>query len=181
MNTIQGMAPIRRKRNVHEGKKQIDSPLAPQGNDSPSIPILIRLLLDLGGKTDRAHDPVPKLLVQYRLVRISIRLDHFIQPVNQWLLGRHLHHVAPEGKPCQLFLQLTLFDSQDRGQLFDILGDGLRLTVEDGGDGDFIAAELLGNVGKGELLGSFSGEEGVGLNRETVSKAGLRLMLAIDW
>ena len=89
--------------------------------------------------------------------------------------------MAAEGKTGQLFLQLTSFDAQDRGQLFDVLGDGLRLTVENGGDGDFIAAELLGDVGEGELLGSFGGEEGVGLDRETVGEAGLRLMLAIDW
>ena len=71
-----------------------------------------------------------------------------------------------------------MFDAQDRGQLLDILGGGLRLAVEDGGDGDFVTPDLLGDVGEGELLGGFGGEEGVGLDGEAVGEAGLRLMLA---
>ena len=88
--------------------------------------------------------------------------------------------MAPEGKAGQLLLQCAVLDAQDRGELLDILGRGLRLPVEDGGHGDFVAAELLRDVGEGELLRGFGSEEGVGLDGETVSEAGLRLMLAID-
>lgn len=163
-----------------EKRNKIDLPLPSQGNDSPLIPILVNLLLHLGRKTNRAHDAISQLLVQYRLVCISIILYNFIQPVNQWLLGRHVHHMAPEGKAGQLLLQCAVLDAQDRGELLDILGRGLRLPVEDGGHGDFVAAELLRDVGEGELLRGFGSEEGVGLDGETVSEAGLRLMLAID-
>ena len=176
MNETQGMA----TQTVGRERKRISSPLSPQRNHRPLIPLLIRLFFHLGRKANRTHDPISKFLVQYRLVRVPIVLDNLIQPVNQRLPRRHVHHVAPEGKAGQLLLQRAVLDIQDRGELFHVFGSSLRLAVKDGGDGDFIATELLGNVGEGELFGGFGGKEGVGLDREAVSETGLHLKLVID-
>lgn len=46
-----------------------DPPLAAQGDDGPVVALFVRLLLNLGGEGDGAHDSVAKLLVQHRLVR----------------------------------------------------------------------------------------------------------------
>jgi hypothetical protein len=56
------------------------------------------------------------------------------------------------------------------GQLGDIFGGGLRLAVEEGGDGDFAAAKLLGNGLEGQGFGCFGIEEGFGGGREAVNE-----------
>lgn len=165
---------------VRTERRHISSPLSPHRYHRPLIPILIRLFFHLGRKANGTHDPIPKLLVQHRLVRVAIVLDNLIQPVNQRLPRRHVHHLAPEGKAGQLLLQRAVLDFKDRRELFNVLGCSLRLAVEDGSDGDFIATELLSDVCEGELFSGFGGEEGVGLNGEAVGEGGLQSMLGID-
>ena len=63
-------------------------PLPPQSNYRP-CPLIIDLLLNLRAEADGTHDSISKLLIQNRLVRISIGLDDLIQSVNQWLRWWH--------------------------------------------------------------------------------------------
>lgn len=139
-----------------------DVPLPPQCNHSPVISVLICLLLHLGRERNGTHNAIPELLIEDRLVCISIVLHNLIQPVNQWLFGWHFHRTTPVRKAAQLVSKLGLVDPQDRGQLFDVLGGGLGLAVENGSYSNLIAADMLGDLLKGEFLGGFSVEEGLG-------------------
>ena len=51
-------------------------------------------------------------------------------------------------------------DREGFGEERDVLGAGSGLTVDEGGDGDFAAAELLGEGLEGDAFGCFGGEEG---------------------
>jgi hypothetical protein len=51
-------------------------PLAPKRDDHPST-LVILFLVDLRREADGAHDAIPELLVQDRLVRESVGLDDF--------------------------------------------------------------------------------------------------------
>ena len=113
-------------------------------------------------EADGAHDPVPELLVQHRLVRIPVVLHDLVQPVDQRLLGRHLDGLAAVGEPRELRLEGGMVDVEGLGELLDVLGGGSGLAVEESGDGDFVAAELLGEGFEGELFAGFGGEEGRG-------------------
>ena len=61
---------------------------------------------------------------------------------------------------------MRLIDLEDLRELFDILGRGLRLPIEDGSDGDFITADGFADVGESEIFLDFGVEEGLGLGRE---------------
>lgn len=150
-------------------------PFPSQGDDSPIIPILIRLLLHLSRERDSAHDPIAKLLVQDRLVRIPIVLHNLIQPVDQGLFGRHIHRMTTERVTRQLSFQLGFLYPKDSCKVLDIFGGGLGLAVEDGCHCDFVAAEFLRDLLKGELLLGFGFEEGMRLDREAVCQRSLRL------
>lgn len=139
-----------------------DVPLAPQCNHSPVISILIRLLLHLGRERNGTHNAIPELLIENRLVCISIVLHNLIQPVNQWLPGWHFHRTTPVRKATQLISKPGPVDLQDRGQLFDVFRGGLGLAVENGSYSNLIAADMLGDLLEGEFLGGFSVEEGLG-------------------
>lgn len=145
--------------NLKPRKRQ---PLPPQRDNSPVIPLLIRLLVNLGRERNRRHDPVPKLLVQHRLVRIPIVLHDLVKTVDQRLLGRHFHGAAAVREARELLAQLVMGDAEERRELLDVLGGGLGLAVEDCGGGDFVAADVLGDLLKGEGFGGFGGEERCG-------------------
>lgn len=85
--------------------RRINSPLSPQRNNCPVIALLIRLLLNLCAEGNRTHNAIPKLLIQYRLVRISIILHNLIQPVDQRLDWRHGSRTSSVGETEQLLRQ----------------------------------------------------------------------------
>ena len=135
--------------------KQIDIPFASQSDDSPIVPILIGLFLHLRRERDSTHNPISKLLIQYSLVCVSVILYNFIEAVDQRLLGRHVHDLATERVAGQLLAQQGLVHAQDIGELLSIFRCCLSLTVENGCDSYFVAAELLCDVLKCEILGCF--------------------------
>ena len=145
--------------------QEIDIPFAPQRNDSPIVPILIRLFLDLCRERNSAHDAIPKLLIQNSLVCVSIILYNLIEAVDQRFLGRHVHDLTTERVACQLFAERALVHPQDVGKLFGIFRRRLGLSVEDGCDSYFIAAQLFCYVFKCKVLGRFRFEQSRGLNR----------------
>ncbi len=153
--------------------RQIDVPFASQGDNSPIVPILVRLFLDLCRERDSTHDPISKFLIQYSLVRIPVVLYNFIEAVDQRLLGRHVHGVATKRVACQLIAELAFVHTQHVGELFNIFGCRLGLAVEDCCDSYFVAAKLLRYVFKCEVLGCFRFEQSRGLNREAVAEGGL--------
>lgn len=67
-----------------------NSPFPPECDNSPVVATLICLLVDLGRERNSAHDAISKLLVHDSLVRTSVRLHNFIQPINQRVLWWHL-------------------------------------------------------------------------------------------
>ena len=127
-----------------------NSPLAPPGNDDPGIPLLINLLLNLGAEADSAHDAVAKLLVQDSLVGVAVVLDDLVQAVDQRLDGGHGPRAATVGDGHQLGRKDLLGDVEERRELLDILGRGLGLSVEDGGDGDLAAVQQVGDLGEAQ-------------------------------
>lgn len=72
-------------------------------------------------------------------------------------------------------MELGLRDIEGFGQVGDVLGRGFGLAVEEGGDGDFVAAEGLGEGFEGEVFGLFGGEEEGGLG----GKAGKDVLLFV--
>lgn len=58
-------------------------PLPPQSNNRPIISLFIRLLLHLRTKRNRTHNSISKLLVQNRLISISIILHNFIKSIDE--------------------------------------------------------------------------------------------------
>lgn len=135
------------------------SPLSPPGNHHPRRTVLIDLLLDLGGEADGAHDAVPKLLVQDGLVRIAIVLDDLVQPVDERLDGGHGPRAAAVGEAHELGRENLLGQVQQATELLDVGRGGRRLPVEDGGDGDLAASEVVGNLLKGEVGLGLCGKE----------------------
>lgn len=153
-------------------------PFPSQRNDRPIVAIFVRLLLHFGREGDCTHDAIAKLLIQDGLVRETVILDDLVQAVDERLPGRHIHDLTSEGKSCQLGGKRAVLDVEDLGQLLHVLIIRLRLSVEDGGDGDFIASEVLGNILKGHALLRFGIEEGVGLDGHATSWAGQSALLA---
>lgn len=128
------------------------------------LTLLINLLLHLRAETDRAHNPIPKLFIHDRLVRIPIVLHDLIQPVHQRLFRWHLHLPAPVWHSHHLRLEELLFRYlEDLGEVLDIFGRGSGLAVEEGRNGHFLATESLADGLKGEVLGLFGFEEDGGL------------------
>jgi hypothetical protein len=127
------------QRNQRRKKKRRrkNSPLPPQRNNRPRRPTLIHLLLHLRTKRNRAHNPIPKLLIQDRLIRIPIILHNLIQAVNQRFHRRHRARSPPIGKSKQLLRELRFRHVQDLGEFLDVGGGGLCLPVEERGDCDF--------------------------------------------
>ena len=150
-------------------------PFAPKGDNCPVIPILIRLLLNLCRERNRTHDAIPKLLIQHRLIGIAIILDNLIQAINKWFLRRHFNRATSIREATQLVLQDRGRNIQQCGELLDILRRSLGLTVEDGGGGYFITADMVGNLFKAKLFGSLCLKEGFGGLGE------VRMLGCLDW
>lgn len=125
-----------------------NSPLAPPGNDYPGIALLIHLLLHLRTEADGAHDSVSEFLVQNRLVGVPIVLNDFVKAVDERLNGRHGARATTVGDGHQLRSEDLLGDVEECRKLLDILGRGLCLSVEYGGDGDLAAAQEIGDLGE---------------------------------
>lgn len=69
-----------------------------------------------------------------------------------------------------MLAECALVYSKDVGELLRIFGCGLGLAVEDSCNGYFVAAELLCDVFKGEVLGCFCFEKSRSLNGETIAE-----------
>jgi len=133
-------------------KDTSNSPLAPERNDSP-IPLLIRLLLNRCTETNSTHNPIAKLLIQHRLVRIPIILHNLKEPVNQRLARRQLRQLAAVRQARELRLsQCRLWDIEELGEFGEVFGRGARLAVEEGGAGYFVAAQGGGDGFEGDVL-----------------------------
>lgn len=156
----------------NSGGERVSSriPFASQGNDSPSVSILICLLLHLCREADRAHDSVPEFFIEDSFVRIAVILYNLIQTINQRLSRRHVHDLSPEWVACQLFLELPMVNPQNGRELLDIFRSSLRLTVKDTRNSDFVTTKLLADLLKGETLGGFGFEQSIGLYGETVAE-----------
>lgn len=55
-----------------------------------------------------------------------------------------------------------MVDFQQVGELFDVLRGSFGLAVEDGGGGDFVPADVRGDLFEAELFGRFGAEESGG-------------------
>lgn len=125
-------------------------PLAPPGDDHPGIALLVNLLLDLGAEADGAHDAVAELLVQDGLVCVAVVLDDLVQAVDERLDGGHGPGAAAVGDGHELGGEDLLGDVEERRELLDVLGGGLGLAVEQGGDGDLAAVQQVGDLGEAQ-------------------------------
>lgn len=135
------------------------SPLAPEGNLDP-VALLIRLLLHLRRERDGTHDTISKLLVQDGLVGVSIVLHNLVQTVHQRLLRWHLHSPATIWNTSDFSLhQDPGLDLKDLGELRNVLGACLSLSVEDSCCHNFIAAERVANGLEGEVQSLLLREE----------------------
>lgn len=133
-----------------EGTNHGNSPLAPPGDHHPGIAFLVHLLLHLGAEADGAHDTITKLLVQDGLVGVPVVLNHLVQAVDERLDGGHGARAATVGDGHQLGREDLLGDVEERRELLYILGGGLCLAVEEGGDGDLFAAQQVGDLGEAQ-------------------------------
>lgn len=148
-------------------------PFPTKGNNSPIVPIPIRLLLHLGRERNSTHNPISKLLIQHRLICIPIILNNLIQTVNKWFPGGHFHRTTPIRKATKLVLEKRLRDVEDGCEILDVLRGCLGLAVEDGCCGYFIAADVLGDLLETEFFGCFGFEEGLGGGGEVGVLGGL--------
>jgi len=64
-------------------------------------------------------------------------------------------------------------DIEEGREFVDIFGGGLGLAVEEGGDSNFLAAEVRGDGGEGEIFGGLGVEEGLGVGGEAGGDGGL--------
>ena len=156
-----------------------DLPFAPQGDDCPVVPILVRLLLHLCRERYSTHDTVPELLVQYRLVCIAIILHDLVKTVDQWFSRWHIHNLSSERIPGQLFSELPVVDAQDLGEFLNILWYSLGLAVENSCHSHLVAPELLRDIFEGHILGCFGFEKDMSLHREAVSEGALHLVISV--
>lgn len=122
----------------------MNQPFASERDHHPGSPRIIHFLLDLRVEADGAHDTVAELLVQDGLVRIAVVLHDLVEAVDQRLDRRHGTGPAPVREPHHLLRDGLLRDSEDLRELIDILGRGLHLAVEEAGDRNLTASELLG-------------------------------------
>lgn len=148
-------------------------PFPTKGNNSPIVPIPIRLFLHLCRERNSTHNPISKLLIQHRLIRIPIILNNLIESVNKRLPWGHFHRTAPVRESAELLLEKRLRNVEDGCEILDVLGRCLGLAVEDGCCCYFIAANMLGNLFETEFFGCFGFEEGLGGGREVGVLGGL--------
>lgn len=134
-------------------------PLSSPGNHNPRSAILINLLLDLCTEANSTHDTISELLVQNRLVRISIILNDLVESVNHRLDGRHRTGAATVGEAHELRCEDFLLQAEDLRQLLNVFRRGRGLSVEDGRDGNLTAAEVLGKLFKGQVRVVLGGEQ----------------------
>lgn len=59
------------------------------------------------------------------------------------------------------------------GEVGDVVVIALVLSIEEGGNSDFVASECFANVGEGKIFGCFSIEECLCLNWEAVAEGSL--------
>merc|ERR1712098_961078 len=85
-------------------------PFASHLNVDPCDAILVDLLLDVSRECNGAHDPVAKLLIEYRLVGIAIVLHNLVETVDQRLFGRHLDTLATVWEARQLRRQSCMIN-----------------------------------------------------------------------
>lgn len=152
-----------------------NSPLPPQRNNSPLGPFIVHLLLDLRTKANSTHDPIPEFLVQHRLIRVPIILHNLIQAVYQRLGRGHGPRAAAVGEACGLELrgEGRVVEVQELGERGDVGGGGGALAVEERGNGDFGAVQLLCNCFKGEPGRCLGVEEGFAGGWEVGEEVGL--------
>lgn len=134
-------------------------PLSSPGDHNPRSAILINLLLDLRAEANSTHDTISKLLIQDRLVRISVVLDDFVQSVDHRFDGWHGTGAPTVGEAHELRCEDLLLQAENLRQLLDVFRRGRRLTIENGGDGDLATAEVLGDLFKGEVRLGLRGEQ----------------------
>ena len=63
-----------------------------------------------------------------------------------------------------------MVNAQNGRELLDIFWGGLSLTVEDAGNGDFVAPQLLANFFESKTFGGFGFEKGIRLYGKAVAK-----------
>lgn len=156
-----------------KGCQEGDLPFPSQRDYNP-IALIIRLLLYFGTEADRAHDAIPKLFIQYRLVCKPVILYYLEQSVDEGLFGRHVHGMTSEWISNQLLLQRRVINAQDVRESGDIFRRGLGIAVEYCGNSDFVTAHLLAYLFESHILRGFGIEEGGRLDGETVPEGGLR-------
>src|SRR5271154_4721953 len=79
-----------------------DLPFPAHGDVDPNNSILVSLLFYLCRVGNCTHDPIAKLLIDDRLICISIILNDLVQSIYQRLLGWHLNAFAPVWKTTHL-------------------------------------------------------------------------------
>lgn len=163
-----------------DSKRNTNSPLAPHGNNRIRIPLIIHLLLHLTTEANRTHDPIPKLLIEHRLVRIPVVLHDLVQPIDQRFHGGHGPGAAAVREAQQLRAQLGLGDAQDVGELGDVLGPRARLAVEERGHEDLAAPERRGDGLEGQGPRGLGVEEGFGGEREAGDEGGLLVVMGVS-
>ena len=57
--------------------------------------------------------------------------------------------MSSEWVSCQLCREVALVDFEAFGQVLDVFVVGLRLSVKDCCDGDFVTPDVFGDVGEG--------------------------------
>lgn len=133
--------------------------------------VLVDLLVHLGRERNCAHDAVAKLLVYDALEGVAVVLDDLVEAVDQGLDGRHGPSPAPVREAAHRRLEDLLAHSQDLRQLHDILAGRLRLAVEQRGDGNLAASELIGDLLERQLVGSLGIEESLRVGGQPVCEA----------
>ena len=141
-------------------------PFASKCDNGPSIALLIDLLLNLCAKRNRAHNPVAKLLVQYRLERVSIVLHNLVKSVDQRIFWRHWTSRSSVRVNTERLGQVLLGDVESGGEDLYILRGSGGLPIEESRNGDLGTVELLCKVLESEVVLGFGLEEELGGGRE---------------
>ena len=134
---------------------------------------MVYLLLNLRGEGNGTHDAVAELLVYDALEGVPVVLDDLIQAVDQGLHGRHGAGAAPVGEASHGGVEALPGHAQDRRELRDVRVRRLRLAVEQRGDRDLAASQLVGDLLECELLGRLGVEERLRVGRKPVDETRL--------
>lgn len=148
---------------------QYDIPLSLEGDDHPRGASLVDFFVNGSVEADGAHDSVAKLLVHDSLEGIAIVLDDFVQTVDQGLNWRHGACPAAVRESHHLLGNGFFRNTEQLGQLVDILGRSLDLPVEQAGNGNFTPPQMLGNGLEGQALVCLGLKERLGVSREAAS------------